>query len=104
MYIWYINICTVVTLYSIKMVYKEERKFYEERKIRLPPWIHSDFGRVCDRSWKCMEVSLHYRAVRRSGIRIDLFAVSSILGLPIMVWSFRLEGHQEAALRYHLTD
>ena len=32
---------------------------------------------VCDRSWKCMEVSLHYRAVRRSGIRIDLFAVSS---------------------------
>lgn len=22
-YIWYINICTVVTLYSIKMVYKE---------------------------------------------------------------------------------
>ena len=56
MYIWYINICTVVTLYSI---------------------IHSDFGRVCDRSWKCMEVSLHYRAVRRSGIRIDLFAVSS---------------------------
>lgn len=34
-YIWYINICTVVTLYSIKMVYKEERKFYEERKIRL---------------------------------------------------------------------
>lgn len=77
MYIWYINICTVVTLYSIKMVYKEERKFYEERKIRLPPWIHSDFGRVCDRSWKCMEVSLHYRAVRRSGIRIDLFAVSS---------------------------
>ena len=35
-YIWYINICTVVTLYSIKMVYKEERKFYEERKIRLP--------------------------------------------------------------------
>ena len=24
-----------------------------------------------------MEVSLHYRAVRRSGIRIDLFAVSS---------------------------
>ena len=77
MYIWYINICTVVTLYSIKMVYKEEMKFYEERKIRLPPWIHSDFGRVCDRSWKCMEVSLHYRAVRRSGIRIDLFAVSS---------------------------
>jgi len=33
-YIWYINICTVVTLYSIKMVYKEERKFYEERKFR----------------------------------------------------------------------
>ena len=81
MYIWYINICTVVTLYSIKMVYKEERKFYEERKIRLPPWIHSDFGRVCDRSSKCMVVSLHYLPTENSitmiGIRIDLFAVSS---------------------------
>ena len=53
MYIWYINICTVVTLYSIKMVYKEERKFYEERKIRLPPWIHSDFGRSeAEASWR----------------------------------------------------
>ena len=104
MYIWYINICTVVTLYSIKMVYKEERKFYEERKIRLPPWIHSDFGRVCDRSgnvWRFPYITGQYGGAAFVLIYL-LFLL--ILGLPIMVMSFRLEGHQEAALRYHLTD
>ena len=104
MYIWYINICTVVTLYSIKMVYKEERKFYEERKIRLPPWIHSDFGRVCDRSWKCMEVSLHYRAVRRSGIRIDLFAVSSDTWIADMVMEFSVGRASRSSVALSLTD
>ena len=59
------------------MLHKEEREFYEERKIRLPSRIHSDFGGMCDRSWKCMEISLYYRAVWWSGIRIDLSAVSS---------------------------
>ena len=71
MYIWYINICTVVTLYSIKMVYKEERKFYEERKIRLPPWIPYITGQYGGAAFVLIYL---------------LFLL--ILGLPIMVMEF----------------
>ena len=88
MYIWYINICTVVTLYSIKMVYKEERKFYEERKfgsrlgfILISAGCAIGLGNV----WRFPYITGQYGGAAFVLIYL-LFLL--ILGLPIMVMEF----------------
>ena len=37
-------------------------------KIGIPSGIYIAFGRVCHWDWKCMEVSLYSRKVRRRGV------------------------------------
>ena len=60
--------------FGSRLGYSFERK---QGKALLATGVYPVVSGMCGRFRKCMEVSLHYRAVRRSGIRIDLFAVSS---------------------------
>ena len=54
---------------------------YGKRKIRIPAGIYPCIRRLCGRTWKCVEVSLYVRTVRRCCIYCDLSGIFSDSGL-----------------------
>lgn len=75
------------------MKYKSKRMeiyFYGKRKTWFPPWFHSALRRMCYRYWKCMEISIHGRSVRRGAFVLFYIFFLLILGLPIMSMEFAI--------------
>ena len=48
----------------------------------------SGFCRMCHWTWKCMEISIHGRKIRRGGIYFDYLVFLVLLGLPVLVCEF----------------
>lgn len=49
-------------------------------KILIQTGVHSDFGGMCNRSGKCVEVPVYHRAVWRRGICADLSVLPGYSG------------------------
>ena len=54
---------------------EEKGKSYygKERKVFVETWVYPDFGGLCNWTWECVEIPLHYRTVWRGSICTNLF-------------------------------
>ena len=67
----------------VKTIFADDKrrgKVYAKREIGFKARIYPSFGRLRDRGWECLEISLACRRVRGRGVRFILRSVSDYFG------------------------